>query len=128
MRMQEKVQAILRDGSENQGQLARRVGVAQSTIHRWYTGTAEPEGYNRDVINGIYEAMFGDAPTVQPVKEESEVTYFLGRIPGLTEEDIRFILKNIRSALAANGAAPLRSHLRDQSLPSNLHREVEPSR
>lgn len=127
MTMQQKIREIMRLGGENQGELARRIGVSQSTVHRWYTGTAEPEGYNRDIINGIYETLVGGPHKDQPVRDEAEVQYFLSRIEGLTDEDVRFLLKNIRSALSANGAEPLRSHPRDQSQPANLLHEVEPS-
>jgi len=128
MNMQDKIREIMRLGGENQGELARRIGVSQSTVHRWYTGTAEPEGPNRDIINGIYETIVGDVPKDQPVREEAEVEYFFSRISGLTDEDVRFLIKNIKSALAANGAEPLRSRHHDQSQPANLRREVEPSR
>jgi transcriptional regulator with XRE-family HTH domain len=127
MNMQEKIREIMRVGGENQVELAHRIGVSQSTVHRWYTGSAEPEGPNRDIINGIYETIVGVKPADGPVRDESEVVYFLSRIDGLTDEDVRFLLKNIRSALAANGAEPLQSHPRGQPQPANLLHEEAPS-
>ena len=62
------------------------------------------------------------------VDNEADVLEFLGRIPGLNDEDHRFLMKGIRSALADNGAEPLRSHPRDQSQPASPRHVSAPSR
>lgn len=128
MDIEQKVRRLLIESGETQTQFAQRFGVAQSTVNRWLKG-ADPGGLYRDLINSHYAAVFSEkSDPRQPIHDETEVKFFLSRIAGLTDEDIQFLLKNIRSALVANGAEPLRTHPRDQSQPANPHREAEPSR
>lgn len=53
--MADKIRALLQQQHWNQQKLAAKLGVSQSTVHRWLSG-AEPEGANRDAINALYEA------------------------------------------------------------------------
>lgn len=125
--MQEKIRRLLSQGGETQSTLAQRFGVSQSTVHRWYTGSSDPGGYHRDMINGHYAAIFSEISGDKQILDEAEVAYFLGRISGLTDEDIRFLVKSIKGSLIANGAEPLRTRPHDQSQPATPRREVEPS-
>lgn len=127
MNMEQKIRRLLAESGETQSQFAQRFGVSQSTVNRWLSGS-EPGGYHRDLINGHYAAVFSELPDPrQPVNDEGEVAFFLSRIAGLTGEDIQFLLKNIRSALVANGAEPLQTRHRDQSQSANPRREEVPS-
>ncbi|WP_245440286.1 helix-turn-helix domain-containing protein [Mesorhizobium sp. Z1-4] len=72
--MQEKIRHILRVGGETQSQLAQRVGVSQSTVNRWLTGS-EPEGHNRDVINGLYATLATDVSEIIPSRSVPLVGY-----------------------------------------------------
>lgn len=127
MDVHEKIRRLIGRAGETQTTLAQRFGVSQSTIHRWYSGTSEPGGLHRDMINGHYDAVFGSPGVEQPVLGEAEVTIFLRRIAGLTEDDVRFLVKSIKGSLIANGAAPLQTHPHGQPQPANLRREEEPS-
>lgn len=76
------------------------------------------------LMNGTGPMLEDDADLY---RSEEGVRSILERIPGLNEEDVTFVLKNIRSALSSNGAAPLQSHPHDQSQSANLPHESEPS-
>lgn len=60
MTLHEKVMALLGRKDITQQRLAERIGVSQSTVHRWKNG-AEPEGANRDAINSFYSEVFDSA-------------------------------------------------------------------
>lgn len=77
MNMQEKIRFILRASGETQSQLAQRIGVSQSTVNRWLTGS-EPEGANRDVINGIFQTLSEDAPAAPPGASEIPLMGYIG--------------------------------------------------
>lgn len=127
MDMERKIRRLLSESNETQTQFALRFGVSQSTVNRWLNG-AEPGGHYRDLINSHYATVFSEnSDPRQPIQDEAEVKLFLSRIRGLTDEDIQFLMKNIRSALVANGAEPLQIRPRDQSQSASPHRESEPS-
>jgi len=55
-----KLRAIMRQTDKNQGELADALKVTQPTVHRWLKGS-EPDGHRRDMINDMYERVFGES-------------------------------------------------------------------
>mgnify|MGYP003952374257 CR=1 FL=1 len=60
MRPSDKAREILKEDGWTQQRLAAEVGVSQSTVNRWLSGS-EPEGANRDALNALYDTVFGAA-------------------------------------------------------------------
>ena len=61
MNIADKIRVIRDANGWTQQQLAEAMGVAQSTVNRWLSGS-EPEGHRRDAINATYEQIVGSAP------------------------------------------------------------------
>ena len=59
---------------------------------------------------------------------EAEVLRLLKRIDKLSDDDIKFLMKNIRSAWADYDAAQPQNSLRDQPQPASPHHAKEPLR
>lgn len=76
------------------------------------------------LMNGAGAMIDNEA---EMLKTEAGVQSVLERIPGLTPGDVTFLMKNIRSALASNGAVPLQTDPRDQLPSATPHHESEPS-
>lgn len=69
MKPSAKVQAILSLDGWKQERLADELGVAQSTINRWFNENSEPRGQFRDAINALYNRLFnGDGDVEKTVK------------------------------------------------------------
>lgn len=49
------------EGELNQGELADKLDVKQSSVHRWMNG-AEPRGDRRDALLELYKTLSGDGP------------------------------------------------------------------
>jgi transcriptional regulator with XRE-family HTH domain len=61
MTITDKIRAIMRANGWTQQQFAEAMGVAQSTVNRWLTGS-EPEGHRRDRIVETYEQIVQGGP------------------------------------------------------------------
>lgn len=91
------------------------------------TGQEQSEELKRAAV-ALRDARQAEEDASAPkIRDEASIIAILKRVEGLEEEDINFLLKNIRSALAANGAEPLQSRLHGQSPPANPRRAKEPS-
>lgn len=74
-----KIKAILNLPDWKQERLAEELGVAQSSVHRWLSGS-EPRGDKRDAINDLYEKLFGIAKDAA-----RRLTRIVGRAGASTE-------------------------------------------
>lgn len=69
MKPSAKVRAILSLDGWKQERLAEELGVAQSSVNRWFNAKSEPRGQFRDAINDIYSKLFdSDGTTEKTVK------------------------------------------------------------
>jgi transcriptional regulator with XRE-family HTH domain len=62
-----KIREILRVTGWKQYQFATHLGVSQSTVNRWLTGS-EPEGHRRDQINDLYAEIVQGSASDLPIR------------------------------------------------------------
>ena len=69
MKPSTKVQAILNLDGWTQERLAEALGVAQSSVNRWFNAKSEPRGHFRDAISELYNQLYnGDGSVDKSVK------------------------------------------------------------
>jgi hypothetical protein len=117
------------------GRLASFIGVSPSAIGRMLN--TDPGKETREIKAHEFVKMqeffrhlaeTEPQPVQPPITDEAEVRSLLERIVGLNADDVLFVMKQIRSALADNGAEPLQTHPRDQSRSDSPPHESAPSR
>jgi len=65
MTIEQKLRAIMKATGWKQQKVAEVLGVSQSTVNRWLTGS-EPEGHRRDAINELFSRVADEAPSEAP--------------------------------------------------------------
>src|SRR5690348_5798355 len=61
------IEAILELDGWKQERLASEIGVAQSSVHRWLTGS-EPRGHHRDRIAELYRIYVGKVEPARTIR------------------------------------------------------------
>lgn len=113
-----KIRAIRKHNGWTQQQFAEAMGVAQSTVNRWLTGS-EPEGHRRDAINEAFEQIRHDTSLPEEGGSIVRIVGFLGagaevepdyeQVPpeGLDEVEIPFPLPTEMVAFKVRGISML---------------------
>jgi len=76
-------------------------------------------------VIGVDFALEGAQPLI---RSDEEIRAVLERIVGLNENDVAFLMRQIKGAQLSNGVGQPQTQADDQSLSANPHRESEPSR
>lgn len=113
-------------------ELSRLATGSPDTIRNWRRAVRDGKDVGAHVkkliavgrVIGVDFALEGALPLI---RTDEDIRSMLERVVGLTENDVEFIMRQIKGAQRSNGVEPQSNQPHDQSQPSNRRHGSTPS-
>lgn len=127
------IDAFQADNPVTDAELSRRATGSPDTIRNWRRALRNGKDVGAHVktllaVGRVIGVDFAFEGTLPLIRTDDDIRAMLERIVGLTENDVEFIMRQIKGAQISNGVESPPTPPHDQRQSANPRRELTPSR